>query len=280
MADALSLRSALSGNPRVVVVGAGFIGTEIAAVARAGCDEVTVVDVVDRPLPALPPPVSAALRRLHERAGVRFRLGTSVAELHGTAAVESVELSDGEKLPADLVLIGVGLVPGDELARSAGLACDDGILVGDRFETSAPNIYAVGDVARPRSGFLGMSARHEHWRGAHDGGAALGRFLVTGEQPVSVPPWFWTEQFDAVIHAAGEPRPGDELVVRGDPDADAFTVFTRRGGVWTGVVGVDRPLEVRVAQPILGRDWPLEDALASTETDLRRALRAWTSAGA
>lgn len=237
--------------------------------------DVTIVDLVDRPLPVLPREVSEAVRRIHERHGVRFRLGRGVAALHGDTSVSGVELADGEVLTADLVLVGVGLQPNDSLASKAGAEVHDGVVVDAMGRSSVPGLYAVGDVARQRQGFLGQSLRHEHWKGAHSDGDRLGRFLATGVESQQEIPWCWTDQFETNIQISGTPRPDDAVVYRGDPASESFIAFHRRAGTWTGVIAVDRPRDARLAARLVGTQSSVApEALRDESRDLKQIFRA------
>lgn len=272
--DAIGIRLVFDHKPRVVVIGAGFVGTEVAAVARSHGAEVVVVDPAPRPVPALPRQVSDAVRAVHEERGVRFEFGSTVTALTGASHVEGVVLDDERFLPADIVVVGVGITPNDELASSAGVETDDGVLVDDRWQSSDRRLLAIGDVARRRAGFMGERARHEHWRTAHDSGTAAGRYLATGQVTAAAAPWFWTEQFEMNVHVVGSPTPEDEVLVRPGKTNGSFTTFHRRNGMWRAVVAVNDPLNVRIGQSLLGTNWEAEGDLVDTSTELRKVIAA------
>lgn len=206
---------------RVVVVGAGWIGLETAAAARGYGAEVTVVEQAELPLrAALGDEVAAHFRDLHQAHGVQFRFGATVGELRGTGGqVETVVLADGTELPADLVLVGIGVAPATELAVAAGLAVDDGVLTDAGLRTSDPDVFAVGDVARTPSTLVGRPVRVEHWARALDGGPAAARSML--DQPVEFDPvpFFFTDQYDLGMELRGWVEPGGYhgVVYRGDP---------------------------------------------------------------
>lgn len=275
--DALLLRDALTPGAHIVLLGAGFIGTEIAAAAsKAGC-VVSLVDVAERPLATQHRILSDLVSRLHLSNGVSLHLGVGVSRFIGRARVEQVELTDGRSLAADGVVVGIGLVPSVELAADAGIEVDDGVLVDTNYQTSMPGVFAVGDVARMRSGFLGRSMRVEHWQNAHDGGSSLGRHLATGEAPKHHVPWCWSDPYGVNIQIAGAPAPGDTVHVRGDETGNDFIAFFRGETSWTGVVSVNRPAECRAGMELLKSQAPLDpgvlrDLSAPLRPLIKRAL--------
>jgi 3-phenylpropionate/trans-cinnamate dioxygenase ferredoxin reductase subunit len=206
---------------RVVVIGAGWIGLETAAAARGHGAEVTVVELDRLPLRApLGDEVAAHFRDLHAAHGVDLRFGTSVQELRGDGReLRSVVLADGSELPADLAVVGIGILPATELAVAAGLEVDDGVVTDAGLRTSDPDIYACGDVACTPSSLAGHPIRVEHWSRAHDGGPAAARSML--DQPVEFDPvpFFFTDQYDLGMEFRGWVEPGGhpQVVFRGDP---------------------------------------------------------------
>jgi len=221
MDEADALRHHLAqGVRRAVVVGAGWIGLEVAAAAVGHGAEVTVVEQDALPLRrALGDEVGALFRDLHVSHGVTFRFHTGVRAFRGQGVVESVVLDDGTELPADLVVVGVGVRPNTELAVAAGLAVDDGVVTDAGLRTSDPDIYACGDVARWPSTVAGQPIRVEHWANAHDGGLAAARAMLGQEVVYDPMPFFYTDQYDLGMEFAGWLPPGgyDRVVFRGDP---------------------------------------------------------------
>ena len=229
MADARTLRARLDERPRVAVVGAGWIGLEVAAAARAaGCD-VTVVEPEPAPLNrVLGGAMSGVFAQLHRDHGVTLRLGEGVEEVvvDGGAA-SGVRTSAGQVVPAELVVVGVGAVPNVELARRAGLDVEDGIVVDEFLQTSHPDVFAAGDVANWVSPVLGHRMRVEHWANAHDGGEAAGRSMLGARVGYGVLPFFWSDQYDAGMEYAGHVPAGVDatLVTRGDVAGREFMAF-------------------------------------------------------
>ena len=234
--DSFALRSALQKGRRVVIVGAGWIGCEVAAAARTHGATVTVVDPVSLPLlGVLGEPMAEVFHRLHVEHDVDWRLGNGVAGFAGGDAVESVQLTDGTELPADLVVLGVGAAPRLELAEQAGLTLTKdvpggGVAVDDTLRTSAPDIFAVGDIAAPQHPVHGR-LRVEHWANALDQGNHVAANLLDAGQQWRKSPYFFTDQYDLGMEYRGlaDPR-SDELVVRGDAAAREFIAFWLRDG--------------------------------------------------
>ncbi|MFC4001351.1 NAD(P)/FAD-dependent oxidoreductase [Prauserella oleivorans] len=266
--DALALRTALRDAERVVIVGAGWIGTEVAAAARKHGADVTVVDLVRLPLQGvLGDEVAAVFRDLHTEHGVRWRLGTRVAEITGTDRVRAVRLEDGTELPADVVVVAVGVEPRVDLAHTASLdpADDGGIVVDAMLRTSVPDIYAVGDIASHFHPRYGHRVRVEHWANAKDQGAHVAGNLLGADEPFLRSPYFFTDQYDGDRAIGCEYRGladpvADKLVVRGDLDALEFVAFWLRNGrvraamnvnVWDYGEALDRIVD---AQATLNED--------------------------
>jgi 3-phenylpropionate/trans-cinnamate dioxygenase ferredoxin reductase subunit len=280
MDDSTTLHAELRAGARVVVVGFGFIGAEVAASARMlGCD-VTIVEVFDVPLVrALGPEVGAHVGRLHADNGVRAILGVTVERFEGGARVERVVLSDGRSIDADVVVVGVGISANDELAREAGIACDNGIVVDEHCMTSVRSIFAAGDVASHPNPILGERIRIEHWQNAQNHGAAAARAILGDTAPFAEVPWFWSDQFDVNIQMAGHPMRWDRIVWRGNPDERNFAAYYRDGARIMAVVGFNRGKDVRASRALIqaGADVP-DDVLADEATDLRALAKAYTSA--
>jgi 3-phenylpropionate/trans-cinnamate dioxygenase ferredoxin reductase subunit len=228
VADSERLAAALAGGGRVVIAGAGWIGLEVAAAARqAGCD-VTVVE----PEPvALYRAVGAELGEmftgLHREHGVEFRFGESVSEFRGSGRVGEAVTSSGAELPADAVVVGIGAVPSTGLAADAGLDVGNGIVVDAALRTSDSGIYAAGDVANAYHPLLGRRVRVEHWANALNAGPAAARSMLGQDVSYDPVPYFYSDQYDLGMEAAGLPEPGsyDRVAFRGDLDAREFIAF-------------------------------------------------------
>ncbi|MBC6447958.1 NAD(P)/FAD-dependent oxidoreductase [Actinokineospora xionganensis] len=236
--DSLTLRATLAPGVRVVIVGAGWIGCEVAAAARKHGAEVTVVDPLPLPLhKTLGDTVAEMFRDLHAANGVTWHLGIGVDAFTGDeGVVRSVHLSDGVTLPADVVVVGVGAAPRLELAKGAGLELSDsvpgsGVDVDATLRTSAPDVYAIGDIAAHFHPRYGRRVRVEHWANAKDQGSHVAGNLLGAAEPYTASPYFFSDQYDLGMEVRGLANPfTDDLVVRGDLAAREFTAFWTRGG--------------------------------------------------
>jgi 3-phenylpropionate/trans-cinnamate dioxygenase ferredoxin reductase subunit len=234
VAESEQLGSVLRQGGRVAIAGAGWIGLEVAAAAREfGCD-VTIVEPEPVALHrALGPELGGVFTDLHREHGVEFRFGEGVSELVGSGGrVTGVVTSGGADVAADAVVIAVGAAPNTGLAEAAGLDVSNGVTVNDALRTSVPGIYATGDVADAFNPLLGRRLRVEHWANALNGGPAAARSMLG--QPVSYDqvPYFYSDQYDLGMEAAGVPEPGsyDQVLYRGDRDAREFVAFWLSGG--------------------------------------------------
>ncbi|WP_327596185.1 NAD(P)/FAD-dependent oxidoreductase [Streptomyces chartreusis] len=244
--DAEALRAELlDGSPRVVVIGAGFIGAEVASTARLLGLDVTVVEALDIPLERqLGREMGLVCSSLHNDHGVRLLSGTGVAGLVGTGRVTGVRLADGRLLPADVVVVGVGVRPNTDWLAGSGVRVDDGVVCDSGCSTDVPGVVAVGDVARCPNPFTGRHARIEHWSNATEQARTAARTLLTGvPAPASLTaPYFWSDQYGVRIQVAGYVAPGAEPeVVEGDVDSRTFTAVYRREGAPVAVLSLNQP---------------------------------------
>ncbi len=266
--DAAAVRAALDASPRrVVVIGAGFIGAEVAATSRGRGLDVTILEALDVPLErALGREMGAVCGDLHRDHGVDLRLGTGVDGFAGVGRVEAVTLSDGSRLDADVVVVGIGVIPNTSWLDDAGLTIDNGVVVDDTL-LAAPGVVAAGDIARFPSRRFGRSLRVEHWENAIQMGEAAARRLLVadGEAPeVYDPvPWFWSDQYDRKIQLAGHAGADATVeVVIGDPADRVFVALYGRAGTVVGVLGMNRPRHVMQLRQLVvdGASW--SDGLA------------------
>jgi len=258
LADADALRSALPGARHVVVIGAGFVGLEFAAAAREMGHRVTVVEALPRPLArVVSAPMAEYFARLHQERGNELLLGQGVARFHGNreGRVTAVELTDGRRLPADLVLAGVGAVPRTELAEGAGLEVAGGIVVDGRLLTSDPHVSAIGDCAAfPHPRALAR-LRVESVQNAVDQARLVADRLTGSDRTYDDLPWFWSTQFSARLQIAGLGGGHDtELVLGGD--AGSFSVLLFRDEELVAVESVGRPADHMAARRILAQNIP------------------------
>ena len=239
MAQSTTLRDRLATGGPVVIIGAGWIGLEVAAAARShGCD-VTVVEPQPTPLAGVVGErVGSFFTDLHSSHGVKFRLGEGVQRLEGSDAVTSVVTSAGEELSARTVVVGIGVTPNTGLAADAGLEVSEGIVCDEALRATVPDVYAAGDVANWPHPTLGQRLRVEHWANANDGGYAAGQSMLGQDVRYDAIPFFFSDQYDAGLEYAGHvPRDtATEVVLRGDPAAGEFMAFwTADGRVLAGM---------------------------------------------
>jgi 3-phenylpropionate/trans-cinnamate dioxygenase ferredoxin reductase subunit len=238
--DSLRLADAIRGATRVAVVGAGWIGSEVAASARQLGADVVLIDPAPTPLHrVLGAEIGEAFRRLHADHGVTLRLGTGVTALRGTDTVEQVVLRDGRVEAADVVVVGAGVTPRVELAVAAGLTVDDGIVVDEQLRTSAPGVYAAGDVASAWHPRYGRTLRVEHWANALHQGTTAGINATGGRDDHTRLPYFFSDQYDLGMEYVGVAEPDDAVVVRGNLADHQFVAFWHRRGVVTAAMHVN-----------------------------------------
>jgi 3-phenylpropionate/trans-cinnamate dioxygenase ferredoxin reductase subunit len=270
LADCDVLRERLDAGGRVAVIGAGWIGSEFAASARQRGLEVAVIDPLTLPNGHIfGDRVASFYRGVHAEHGVEQLLGESVASFVGDAAVEGVRTSGGRTIECDFAVVGIGVVPRIALAHAAGLAVDNGILVDERLQTSAPNVFAAGDVANASHPFFGERIRVEHWSNALHQGPAAARAML--DQPVSYDrlPYFFSDQYDVGMEYSGYAPQWDEVVIRGDPDAGEFVAFWLREGRLIAGMNVNVWDVNEQVQAIIRSRQPVDvGALADPETPL------------
>jgi 3-phenylpropionate/trans-cinnamate dioxygenase ferredoxin reductase subunit len=269
--DAEAIRTAAAGASKAVIVGAGFIGMEVAASLWSLGLDVEVLEALSAPmLHALGPELGDVFRRIHEDHGVRLRFGDGVAAFEGDGRVERVRAVSGRAVEADVVVVGVGVRPNDDLAAEAGIDVGDGVLVDPGLRTSAEDVFAAGDVACHLHPLFGR-IRVEHWDNALKQGAAAAGAMLGRREPFDDVHWFWTDQYEHELQVAGVARAWDQLVVRGSLEDRTFVAFYLQRGIVRAVAGLDRPKDVRRARPLIraGRQVDRE-ALRDEDVDLRR----------
>jgi 3-phenylpropionate/trans-cinnamate dioxygenase ferredoxin reductase subunit len=229
--DADRLRDSITEGCHLVVIGAGWIGSEVAASARQMGADVAVVEVAQLPLErVLGPELGRFYRDVHADHGVALHLGVGIGELRGSGRVEEVVLADGRTLPADLVVAGVGVSPRTELAEAAGLALDNGVLTDEHLASSAPGVWAAGDVANAWHPVLERRVRLEHWSSALHQGPAAAKNMMGQVTPYDRVPYFYSDQYDVGMEYSGLATDWDEVVFRGDPSTREFIAFWVKDG--------------------------------------------------
>jgi 3-phenylpropionate/trans-cinnamate dioxygenase ferredoxin reductase subunit len=250
--DVTGIRDNLSPGKSVAIIGAGYIGLEVAAVCCQRGLNVTVVEMADRVMSrVVSPHVSDYYQLEHTNRGVKLMLSTALAELQGRKRVRSIVMDDDQKIAADLVVIGVGIVPNIELAQAAALAIDDGILVDDTCRTSDPDIYAIGDCTRHPNDIYGRKIRLESVHNALEQAKTAASNICGNELHYCQVPWFWSDQFDLKLQIAGLSQDYDEVVLRGEPSHGSFACFYLRDGVLIAVDAINSPREFMQAKPLI-----------------------------
>ena len=258
--DAQALAPALRPGRSVVVVGGGWIGLEVAATARQQGADVVVVETQSRLCErTVPAEVSAYLLTLHRAQGVRVLLGAGVRGFARAADGRSeVLLADGSALACDTIVLGVGLVPNDELAREAGLACDGGVRVDAQCRTSDPDILAAGDVVVAPSPWAGRSLRLESWQNAQEQGMAAARSALGQAVDYQPLPWFWSDQYGMNLQIYGMPTPAHRVVQRGDAASGSFVLCYLAGNVVQAAVGANAARDLRFARRLIEQRKPVD----------------------
>jgi 3-phenylpropionate/trans-cinnamate dioxygenase ferredoxin reductase subunit len=270
--DARKLNEQLGAGGPLVVVGAGFIGLELASAARDAGVRVTVIEKLAAPLAGtLGPQLSSWLLDLHRDHGVEVHLGVEVEAFAGRGHVEEVVLRGGRRLPAQTVVVGVGVEPQAGLARRAGLRCGDGIVVDGYGRTSDPWVFAAGDVACQPHPHLAAPGRIEHWDTALRHGAAVGATMAGRPTLHSAVPYFWSEQYGGVLQSYGRHRAEDELVIRGAINSGRAMAVWLRSGAPVATAGFGAPREIRAIKTMIEARTPVTvAAIADPMTDLRQ----------
>ena len=242
IADVDGIRGELSSRKNAVIVGAGYIGLEVAAVIRQMGLEVTVVEMADRVMSrVVSPEISDFYQIEHSTQGVRLRLSTGVSAFRGESRIESVETADGELIPADFVVVGVGIAPNTELASAAGLNVENGIVVDDRCQSSDPDIYAVGDCTNHPNSIYDRRLRLESVHNALEQAKTAVSNICGNESHYSQVPWFWSDQYDLKLQIAGLSEGYDDVVIRGNPADRSFACLYLRGGKLIATDAVNSP---------------------------------------
>ena len=259
LGEAAELKRRIAGAGKVIVIGGGFIGLEVAAAVRTLGKVVTVVEIAPRLMArAVAPVVSDYFRQQHAAQGVEILLNTQLSDPH---------------LAADVVVAGIGVLPNDELARDAGLPTSNGVSVDAHLRTPDPNIFAIGDCAEYPSSFAGGRVRLESVQNAVDQGVSVARTITGKPAPYQSVPWFWTDQFDIRLQIAGIAQGFDRVVTRGNPESRRFSVFYYRGGALCAIDSINRPAEHLLARKMIAARASISPEQAADESfDLKSAL--------
>jgi 3-phenylpropionate/trans-cinnamate dioxygenase ferredoxin reductase subunit len=273
-ADSDALRARFETAKRVVVVGGGFIGLEIAAAAHAFGATVTVLEAASQLMArTCGSAISAFYVREHAAHGVDVRLAAPPTAFEGGARVEAVKLGDGTRVAADIVVVGIGAAPNIELAEAAGLDCDNGVIADETGRTSDPAVYAIGDVAASWSALYGRRMRLESVQNAIDGAKAAAAAIARAKPPAPAAPWNWSDQYDLKLQIAGIGAGFDREIVRGDPAARTFAAFYFAGDRLLGCDAVNAPAEFVAARQLIPRGTPIDlAALADASKPMKSFL--------
>lgn len=270
--DADRIRGEATPGRKAVVVGAGFIGCEVAASLRLLGIEVEVVEIFGTALQrALGPEVGTVFEGIHRDHGVAFHFAQVVERFEGTDRVEEVVTDQGRRIGCDFVVIGIGIEPNVEVVRGAGIEVENGILVDEHCRTNVEGVYAAGDVANHWHPLFGRHVRVEHWDNALKQGAAAARSMLGREESFDDPHWFWSDQYDQNLQSIGLVSEWDELVVRGSLEERDFLAFYLKSGSLMGAVGANRGRDVRRCGPLIRARAALDPvALKDEDVDLKK----------
>ncbi len=273
--ESLAIGKMLVAGTRIVVVGGGFIGLEIAASARIRDCAVVVLEAADRLMGrALPEEIGNVFSELHRQNGVDIRLNLGIERIEGAGKVETVVAASGETIEADGVVVGVGIVPDTALASEAGLDVDNGIVVDEYCRTSDPAIYAAGDVTLHPNPFAGRHIRLESWQNAQNQAIAAAQNMNGANTPFTEVPWFWSDQFDVNLQMCGAPDEWDNVVTRGDISARDGLLFQRVGETIVGAIGLNRPRDMRFIKRLMtAGKTPTAAELADEDVGFRELLK-------
>jgi len=252
MADVTAIRAAIKPGLRVAIVGAGYIGLECAATFRKLGLEVTVIEMMDRVMcRVVAPEMSRFYHGEHEAHGVKVLTHKRVGAITGVDHVTGVECTDGTQIPADLVIVGIGLVPNCDIASAAGIACEDGIVVDENCRTSDPNIYAVGDCSRHPSPRYGRNIRLESVDNAFEQAKSAAANLCGKTTVHDKTPWFWSDQYELKLQIVGLSQHYDNVVLRGDPASKSFSCCYLRGGELIALDAVNHGKDFMAARKLI-----------------------------
>ena len=271
IADVDAIHEELQNKKNAVIVGAGYIGLEVAAVIRQLGLDVTVVEMADRVMSrVVSPEISDFYQIEHTTQGVKLRLSTGITAFRGDGHIDAVETADGELIPADFVIIGVGIVPNTELAAHADIIVADGIVVNDQCQTNDPDIYAVGDCTSHPNSIYGRQLRLESVHNAVEQAKTAASNICGKETHYSQVPWFWSDQYDLKLQIAGLSTGYDDVVIRGNPADRSFACLYLKDGKLIATDAVNSPKEfVQSKALIAARTVVDRDKLADTEVQLK-----------
>lgn len=271
IADVDAIREDMDTGKKAVIVGAGYIGLEVAAVARKAGLSVIVIEMADRVMSrVVSPEISDFYQIEHTNQGVKFRLSTGVSSIDGKRRVRSVTTSEGEEIPADLVIIGVGIRPNTELATAAGLDVDNGIVVDEGCRTSDPDIFAVGDCTAHPNAIYGRRLRLESVHNAVEQAKTAAANICGKDVTYNQVPWFWSDQYDLKLQIAGLSEGYDDVVIRGNPAERSFSCLYLRDRRLIAVDAINAPRDFVQSKQLIADRLEVElEKLADTAVPLK-----------
>jgi 3-phenylpropionate/trans-cinnamate dioxygenase ferredoxin reductase subunit len=276
--DVSEIQAHFKPGAKMVVVGGGYIGLEVAAVAKKNGIDVTVIETADRVMARVVDPiVSRFYERIHREAGVDIRTDMTVAGFEGDDnKVTAVVSGSGDKIPCDFVVVGIGIIPNTELAVNAGLEVENGIVVDACTRTSDPDIFAAGDCTNHPSAVYDRRLRLESVQNAIEQGKTAAAAMMGKEKPYDQVPWFWSDQYDLKLQIAGLSAGYTQAVTRGNPESDrSFAVFYLKDGVLIAVDAVNRPPEFMMSKMLIAQHAKLDPArLADESINMKEVAKA------
>ena len=269
--DVDAIRDGFAEGRRIVIIGAGYIGLEVAAVAASAGLKVVVIEMAERVMSrVVSAEISAFYQRVHREHGVDIRLSTGLKAFGGDDTVDSVFVGDDEQIPADIVVVGIGILPNVELAENCGLDVDDGIVVDDHCRTSDARIFAIGDCTRHPNALLGRSLRLESVHNALEQAKTAAANICGEDAEYAQVPWFWSDQYDLKLQIAGLVQGYDQTIIRGDPDTHTFACLYLKEGRFIAIDAINRPKDFIQAKPLIaGKAEIAPEELADDEVELK-----------
>ncbi len=274
IADVTGIRSQLTEGARLVIIGAGYIGLEVAAVASQLNADVTVIEMEDRVMSrVVSPQISTFYQEEHAAHGVKLMLSTGISGFSGNGQVTAVDLSNDEQVAADLVVIGIGVVPNTELASAARLDVDNGIVVDNHCQTSAADFFAVGDCTQHPNDILGCRVRLESVHNALEQAKTAASNICGDELCYAQVPWFWSDQYNLKLQIAGLSQGYDQTIVRGDSDSRSFSCLYLRDGQLIAVDAVNSPKDFMQSKALIAAHAVIDpDLLANADNELKNMV--------
>ena len=268
--DALSIKKDLQTSQNIVVVGAGYIGLEVAAIAAKQNKSVTVIEMADRVMNrTVDPQISDYYLNLHQKNGVTFKFNTSLKEIIGTNNPEKVVCSDGSEVAADMVVIGAGIMPNVELAENAGLSCDNGIVVNEFGKTDHADIYACGDCTNHPNKLLNKKIRLESVHNAMEQSKTVASSIINQSLAYNQIPWFWSDQYDHKLQIVGLSGDHDKVIIRGDMSEAKFMLFYTKDDKLIAVDAVNNSKEFLICKKLVANKVTIKpDEISNPATNL------------